>query len=156
MTDWGLKKAKWLVKETRREKWSILEKTKSLRVDISQAGKKEKKSKLKEKDPTIGSTKRVETGKTTDLRKNPKFTRLWQVYVITDEIPRVVIIGKMRVYRNPWWETKVEIFGLIPRYRWYWIGGETLPSIDHADWVDMWQRLLSLIKVQPYSRSIFQ
>jgi hypothetical protein len=34
---------------------------------------------------------------------------------------------------NLWWETKVEIFGLIPRPRLTWIGGETLPSIDHAD-----------------------
>ena len=33
------------------------------------------------------------------------------------EMPRVVTIGEMPGVRNPWWETKVEIFGLIPRSR---------------------------------------
>jgi hypothetical protein len=33
------------------------------------------------------------------------------------EIPRVVTIGEMLGGRNPWWETKVEIFGMIPRSR---------------------------------------
>jgi hypothetical protein len=33
------------------------------------------------------------------------------------EMPGVVTIGKMPGGTNPWWETKVEIFGLIPRSR---------------------------------------
>jgi hypothetical protein len=33
------------------------------------------------------------------------------------EIPRVVTVGEMPGGRNPWWETKVEIFGMIPRSR---------------------------------------
>jgi hypothetical protein len=44
-------------------------------------------------------------------------------------MPGVVTIGEMPRGRNPWWETKVEIFGLIPRS---WIDGDALPSIDHA------------------------
>jgi hypothetical protein len=43
------------------------------------------------------------------------------------EMPRVVTLGEMprvetlgerpRVGGNPWWETKVEIFGVMPRSR---------------------------------------
>jgi hypothetical protein len=33
------------------------------------------------------------------------------------EMPRVVTVGNMLGGRNPWWETKVEIFGMIPRSR---------------------------------------
>jgi hypothetical protein len=34
------------------------------------------------------------------------------------EMPRVVTLGKMpRVAENPWWETKVEIFGVMSRSR---------------------------------------
>jgi hypothetical protein len=47
-------------------------------------------------------------------------------------MPRVVTIGEMPGGRNPWWETKVEIFGMIQRSRGSWIGGDALPSIDHA------------------------
>jgi hypothetical protein len=47
-------------------------------------------------------------------------------------MPGVVTVGEMLGGRNPWWETKVEIFGLIPRSRLSWIGGDALPSIDHA------------------------
>jgi hypothetical protein len=38
--------------------------------------------------------------------------------VTVGEMPRVVTVGEMPGCRNPWWETKVEIFGLIPRSRW--------------------------------------
>ena len=37
--------------------------------------------------------------------------------VTVGEMPRVVIVGEMPGGRNPWWENKVEIFGLIPRSR---------------------------------------
>jgi hypothetical protein len=34
------------------------------------------------------------------------------------EMPRVVTLGEMpRVGGNPWWETKVEIFGVMSRSR---------------------------------------
>jgi hypothetical protein len=34
------------------------------------------------------------------------------------EMPRVVTLGEMpRVGGNPWWDTKVEIFGVMPRSR---------------------------------------
>jgi hypothetical protein len=34
------------------------------------------------------------------------------------EMPRVETLGERpRVGGNPWWETKVEIFGVMPRFR---------------------------------------
>jgi hypothetical protein len=37
--------------------------------------------------------------------------------VTVGEMPRVVTVGEMPGGRNSWSETKVEIFGLIPRSR---------------------------------------
>jgi hypothetical protein len=64
------------VTEVKREKRSTSEKIERLRVDTSQAGKREKNYRLKGKDPMIGFAKGGETRKTTYLSKNPKFTRL--------------------------------------------------------------------------------
>jgi hypothetical protein len=37
--------------------------------------------------------------------------------VTVGEMLRVVTVGEMLGSRNPWWETKVVIFGMIPRSR---------------------------------------
>jgi len=71
------------------------------------------------------------------------------------DMPGVVTVGEMPGGRNPWWETKVEIFIITPRSRKSWIGGDALPSIDHAGLEDLCQRLLLIIRVQPYSPSIW-
>jgi hypothetical protein len=39
-------------------------------------------------------------------------------FMTLGEIPRVVTLGERpRVRGNPWWETKVEIFGVMSRSR---------------------------------------
>jgi hypothetical protein len=35
--------------------------------------------------------------------------------MLSGEMPRVVTIGEMPGGRNPWWETKVDIFGVMSR-----------------------------------------
>jgi hypothetical protein len=35
--------------------------------------------------------------------------------VTLGEMPRVVTVGDMAIGINPWWETKVEIFGVMLR-----------------------------------------
>jgi hypothetical protein len=37
--------------------------------------------------------------------------------VTLGEMPRVETLGERPVGGNPWWETKVEIFGVMPRSR---------------------------------------